>query len=74
MSAKLSIHNITAITIDKEVFERSEEGTDFTVVNITATDVTGRNTRLTCFMQPGFYIDPGFVIHCGGGEEEEEAA
>ena len=53
MNAKLSIHNITAITIDEEVFQRSEEGMDFTVVNITATDDTGRSTRLTCFVEPG---------------------
>ena len=56
MNAKLSIHNITGIAIDKEVFQRSEEGMDFTVVNITATDDTGRSTRLTCFMEPGFTL------------------
>ena len=64
MNAKLSIHNITGITIDKEVFERSEEGMDFTVVNITATDDTGRNTRLTCFMQSSFTMDlAGSPLH-----------
>ena len=56
MNAKLSIHNITGITIDKEVFERSEEGMDFTVINITATDDTGRSTRLSCFVEPGFTL------------------
>ena len=64
MNAKLSIHNITGITIDKEVFERSEEGLDFTVVNITATDNTGRSTRLTCFMQSSFTMDlAGSPLH-----------
>ena len=56
MNAKLSIHNITAITIDKEVFQRSAEGMDFTVINITATDDTGRSTRLSCFVEPGFTL------------------
>ena len=64
MNAKLSIHNITGIAIDKEVFQRSEEGMDFTVVNITATDDTGRSTRLTCFMEPSFTIDlAGSPLH-----------
>ena len=56
MNAKLSIHNITAIAIDKEVFQRSEEGMDFTVVNITATDDLGRSTRIACFVEPGFTL------------------
>ena len=61
---KLSIHNITGITIEREVFQRSEEGMDFTVVNITATDDTGRSTRLTCFMEPSFTIDlAGSPLH-----------
>ena len=61
---KLSIHNITGITIEREVFQRSEEGMDFTVVNITATDDTGRSTRLTCFMKPSFTIDlAGSPLH-----------
>ena len=55
---KLSIHNITGITIEREVFQRSEEGLDFTVVNITATDDTGRSTRLTCFVEPGYTLEP----------------
>ena len=64
MNAKLSIHNITGIAIDKEVFQRSEEGMDFTVVNITATDDTGRSTRLTCFMEPSFTMDlAGSPLH-----------
>ena len=53
---KLSIHGITEITLDKEVFERGEGGSEFTVINITATDDTGRNTRLTCFVKPGFAL------------------
>lgn len=56
MNAKLSIHNITEITIDEEVFQRSDEGMDFTVINITATDDTGRITRLACFVEPGFTL------------------
>ena len=64
MNAKLSIHNITAIAIDKEVFQRSEEGMDFTVINITATDDTGRSTRLSCFMEPSYTIDlAGSPLH-----------
>tara|TARA_R100001224_G_scaffold18689_1_gene9166 strand:+ start:882 stop:1109 length:228 start_codon:yes stop_codon:yes gene_type:complete len=61
---KLSIHNITGITIEREVFQRSEEGLDFTVVNITATDDTGRSTRLTCFVEPSYTIDlAGSPLH-----------
>ena len=60
---KLSIHNITGITISREIFERGS-GTDFTVINITATDDTGRSTRLTCFMEPSFTIDlAGSPLH-----------
>jgi len=56
MNAKLSIHNITAIAIDKEVFQRSEEGMDFTVVKIIARDDTGRRIALDCFVEPGFTL------------------
>ena len=54
---KLSIHNITEITISREIFERGN-GTEFTVINITATDDTGRSTRLTCFVEPGYTLEP----------------
>ena len=54
---KLSIHNITGITISREIFERGS-GTDFTVINITATDDTGRSTCLTCFVEPGYTLEP----------------
>ena len=54
---KLSIHNITGITISREIFERGS-GTDFTVINITATDDTGRSTCLTCFVEPGYPLEP----------------
>ena len=61
---KLSIHNITGITIEREIFQRSEEGLDFTVINITATDDTGRSTRLTCFVEPSYTIDlAGSPLH-----------
>ena len=57
---KLSIHGITEITISKEVFENDElydfGGAGFTVVNVTAIDDTGRSTRLTCFVEPGFAL------------------
>ena len=33
---KLSIHNIAGLTIESKVFQRSEEGLAFTVVNIPA--------------------------------------
>ena len=61
MNAKLSIHNITEISIDKEVFQRSEEGMDFTVINIRATDDTGRSTYLSCFVEPGFTFHSSFL-------------
>ena len=54
---KLSIHNITGITISREIFERGS-GPDFTVINITATDDTGRSTCLTCFVEPGYTLAP----------------
>ena len=54
---KLSIHNITGSTISREIFERGS-GTDFTVINITATDDTGRSTCLTCFVEPGYTLEP----------------
>ena len=54
---KLSINNITGITISREIFERGS-GTDFTVINITATDDTGRSTCLTCFVEPGYTLEP----------------
>jgi len=57
---KLSIHGITEITLSKEVFENDElydfGGAGFTVVNVTAIDDTGRSTRLTCFVEPGFAL------------------
>ena len=57
---KLSIHGITEITLSKEVFENDElydfGGAGFTVVNVTAIDDTGRSTRLTCFVEPGFTL------------------
>jgi|LUML01.1.fsa_nt_gb hypothetical protein len=56
MNAKVSIHNITSVSIEQEVFERSSESLGFTVVNITATDDTGQKTRLACFMEPGVYV------------------
>jgi|TARA_B100001939_G_scaffold298080_1_gene272908 hypothetical protein len=58
---KLSIHNITDITLSREVFERGYGGVDFTVINITATDVSGTKTRLTCFVEPEYTIDPGDI-------------
>ena len=57
---KLSLHNITDITLSREVFERGS-GTDFTVINITATDVNGTKTFLTCFVEPEYTIDPGDI-------------
>ena len=57
---KLSIHNITGITISREIIERGS-GTAVTVINITATDDTGRSTCLTCFVEPGYTIDPGDI-------------
>ncbi len=57
---KLSLHNITDITLSREVFERGS-GTDFTVINITATDVNGTKTQLACFVEPGCTIDPGDI-------------
>ena len=54
---KLSIHNITDITISREIFERGY-GVDFTVINITATDVNGTKTRLTCFVEPEYTLEP----------------
>ena len=54
---KLSLHNITDIALSREIFERNN-GTDFTVINITATDDTGRSTCLTCFVEPGYTLEP----------------
>ena len=54
---KLSIHNITGITISREIFERGS-GTDFTVINITAPDDTGRSTCLPCVVEPGYTLEP----------------
>jgi len=57
---KLSIHNITDIAISREVFERGS-GTDFTVINITATDMNGTKTQLACFVGSEYTIDPGDI-------------
>ena len=57
---KLSIHNITDIAISREVFERGG-GTDFTVINITATDMSGTKTQLACFVGSEYTIDPGDI-------------
>ena len=60
MMNKLSLHNITDIAISREVFERSG-GTDFTVINITATDMSGTKTQLACFVGSEYTIDPGDI-------------
>ena len=60
MMNKLSIHNITDIAISREVFERGS-GTDFTVINITATDMSGTKTQLACFVGSEYTIDPGDI-------------
>lgn len=54
---KLSIHNITDIAISREIYE-PENGTKFTVINITATDMNRTKTRLACFVQSECTIDP----------------
>ena len=54
---KLSIHNITDIAISREVFERGS-GDEFTVINITATDLRGTKTQLTCFMGSEYTMYP----------------
>ena len=54
---KLSIHNITDIAISREVFERGS-GDEFTVINITATDISGTKTQLTCFMDMEYTMYP----------------
>jgi len=54
---KLSIHNITDITLSREVFERGS-ATQFTVINITATDMNGTKTQLACFMEPEYTLEP----------------
>ena len=54
---KLSIHNITDIALSREIFERNN-GTDFTVINITATDRNGTKTRLACFVEPEYTLEP----------------
>ncbi len=61
---KLSIHNITAITIEKVGYEPTDNHDSFTVVNITAEDKFGARTRLTCFMEPSYTIDlAGSPLH-----------
>ena len=57
---KLSLHNITDIAIDREIFERGDN-TDFTVINITATDMNGTQTELACFVGSEYTIDPGDI-------------
>ena len=54
---KLSIHNITGITVEKTMYEPTDLHGEFTVVYITATDNNGTNTCLACFMEPSFTID-----------------
>ena len=54
---KLSLHNITDIAIDREIFERGDN-TDFTVINITATDMNGTKTQLSCFVGSECTIEP----------------
>jgi hypothetical protein len=54
---KLSLHNITDITLSREVFERGS-GIDFTVINITATDKNGTKTQLSCFVEPEYTLEP----------------
>ena len=57
---KLSIHNITDIALSRQIFERGD-GTDFTVINITATDMNGTQTELACFVGSEYTIDPGDI-------------
>ena len=57
---QLKIHNITDITISREVFERGSR-TDFTVINITATDMSGTKTEIACFVGSEYTIDPGDI-------------
>ena len=60
MMNKLSIHNITDITLSREIFERGS-GTEFTVINITATDMSGTKTQIACFVGSDYTIDPGDI-------------
>ena len=57
---KLSLHNITDIALSREVFERGS-GVEFTVINITATDMSGAKTQLSCFVGSDYTIDPGDI-------------
>ena len=54
---KLSLHNITNIALSRQIFERGD-GTDFTVINITATDMNGTQTELACFVGSEYTIEP----------------
>jgi hypothetical protein len=54
---KLSLHNITDIALSREIFERGS-GTEFTVINITATDMNGTKTQMACFMTSEYTLEP----------------
>ena len=54
---KLSIHNITDIALSRQIFERGD-GTDFTVINILATDINGTQTELACFVTSEYTLEP----------------
>ena len=58
---KLSIHGITEITIEREIIPRDASRmnpSEFTVINVTAKDRNGTSTRLTCFVEPEYTIEP----------------
>jgi len=62
---KLSIHGITEITIEREIIPRDASymnPNEFTVINVTARDKNGTRTRLTCFVEPEYTIEPTTAI------------
>tara|TARA_R100001163_G_scaffold53241_1_gene40609 strand:- start:390 stop:671 length:282 start_codon:yes stop_codon:yes gene_type:complete len=62
---KLSIHGITEITIEREIIPRDASymnPNEFTVIHVTAKDRNGTRTRLTCFVEPEYTIEPDTIF------------
>ena len=62
---QLPIHGVTEITIEREIIARDDSymnPDDFTVINVTARDSKGTRTKLTCFVEPEYTIEPDTIF------------
>lgn len=57
---QLKIHDVTDIAIKRLVFDYGNK-TEFTKISITATDLSGTETEVCCFVTPEYTFEPGDI-------------